>query len=120
MCQIRQKMANNYINENEEDSSDNENNVLISTVMKNDSIDSPLQNVGTNLVLIPHKHYTTEACWENRKPLQDPIIHVKVSACQHSYKSNQVKCPTSYTIIPAVADTGTKTTVAGTAMVKSL
>ena len=59
-------MSNNYINDNEEDSSDNEKNLLISTVMDTVSIDSPHQNVVTNPVLIHHNEYATDAIWENQ------------------------------------------------------
>jgi len=123
VCNFHKKLSNKYITENKEDSSDNENTLLVNTVgeIETNSISSSHQNEATNSVPIPHKEYTTNTGWENRKPKQDPIIHVDVSTCQRSYESNQVKYPPSHTIcIPAVADTGARTTVAGTALVTSL
>ena len=73
MCKFHKKLSNNYINENEEDSSDSENNLLINTVreVELNSIDSSHQNEATysGPILIRSTQHTLVGKTENLRKI---------------------------------------------------
>ena len=76
--------------------------------------------VGT-LEPFPHMEYTQANGWNTARPKDDPILQLKVSICKDAYKTNGLRIPKSTeAVLPAIADSGARTTVASTSLLNSL
>ena len=76
--------------------------------------------VGT-LEPFPHMEYTHANGWNTTRPKDDPILQLKVSICKDAYKTNGLRIPTSTeAVLPAIANSGARTTVASTSLLNSL
>ena len=78
-------------------------------------------NANSTTCPVPHMEHNTETGWERKNPKDDPVLQVKIRTCEAAYKSNNMRYVESETAkVPAIADTGARTTVAGISLLRNL
>lgn len=82
---------------------------------------SHVHDINNKSCAIPHMEHTDNTGWINKTSQSDPIINLKIETCQAPYLKLGMHFPHSKSVIlPTVADTGARTTVAGKYLLDAL
>ena len=107
--------------ENESSASDNDESIFLGSVGRTaDENDEDIRACDIPNS-IKHMEYENESSWKEGPPKQDPIIKVSIETIETAYTLNKIPIvKSSKTSVAAIADTGARTTVAGTALLSAI
>lgn len=73
------------------------------------------------LLPFPHMEYNNESGWNATIPKEDPMLDINISLSEEAYAKNGLHCPPHTEVtLPAIADSGARTTVASVSLLQKL